>query len=132
MVNIVVLVGNLGKDPEVRHTTNGNAVANFSIATSEKWGDGSNLQERTTWHNIVVWGKQAESCGKYLSKGKKVFIQGRIQVREYEHEGKTRYITEIVARDVKFLTPRNEAEPHQESIPEPWAKPVDINDDIPF
>ena len=104
-VNMAIVVGNLGKDPEVRFTQSGRAVANFSIATSESWtGQDGNPQERTEWHRIVVWGKQAESCGQYLAKGRQVFVQGRIQSRSYEDKtGNTRYITEIVAQRVQFL-----------------------------
>ena len=105
MVNKVILVGNLGKDPEVRFTPNGRALAKFSVATSERWTDqDGNKQERTEWHNVVVWGKQAETCGQYLSKGRQVFIEGSIRTRQYDDkDGNKRYITEIVARDVRFL-----------------------------
>lgn len=104
-VNVAILVGNLGKDPEVRFTQSGRPVANFSIATSESWaGQDGNRQERTEWHNIVVWGKQAEMCGQYLAKGRQVYVQGRIQTRSYEDKtGNTRYITEVVAQRVQFL-----------------------------
>lgn len=104
-VNKVILVGNLGKDPEVRFTPSGRAVAKFSIATTESWLDQENSrQERTEWHNIVVWGKQAESCGQYLAKGRQVFIEGGIRSRSYDDkEGNKRYITEIIAHRVQFL-----------------------------
>lgn len=105
MVNKVFLIGNLGRDPEVRFTPSGRAVANFTVATSEKWSDADgNRKEHTEWHNIVVWGKQAETCGQYLSKGRQVFIEGTIRRREYEDkEGNKRHVTEIIARDVRFL-----------------------------
>jgi len=105
VVNKVILVGNLGKDPEVRFTPNGQAIAKFPIATTEKWRDQQGqMQERTEWHNIVVWGKQAETCGQYLAKGRQVFIEGRIQTRNYDDkDGNKRYITEIVAQNVRFL-----------------------------
>ncbi|HYD49347.1 MAG TPA: single-stranded DNA-binding protein [Terriglobales bacterium] len=105
MVNRVILIGNLGKDPEVRFTPNGRAVAKFPVATSEKWNDQEgNKQERTEWHNVVVWGKQAETCGQYLAKGQQVFIDGAIRSRQYDDkDGNKRYITEIIARDVRFL-----------------------------
>ena len=105
MVNKVILVGNLGKDPEVRFTPNGRALAKFSVATSERWTDQQGQkQERTEWHNVVVWGKQAETCGQYLSKGRQVFIEGSIRSRQYDDkDGNKRYITEVVARDVRFL-----------------------------
>ena len=104
-VNKVILVGNLGKDPEVRFTPSGRAVAKFPIATTESWMDQENSrQERTEWHNVVVWGKQAESCGQYLAKGRQVFIEGAIRSRSYDDkDGNKRYITEIVAQRVQFL-----------------------------
>src|SRR3989304_2021242 len=104
-VNKAILIGNLGKDPEVRFTANGKAVARFSIATSEVWNDAEgNRQERTEWHNIVVWGKQGESCGQYLAKGRQVYVEGSIRSRTYDDKsGNKRYITEIVAQRVRFL-----------------------------
>ena len=104
-VNKAILVGNLGRDPEVRFTGSGKAVANFSIATSEVFSDAQGQrQERTEWHNIVVWGKQAETCGQYLQKGRQVYIEGSIRTRQYDDkEGNKRYITEIVAQRVQFL-----------------------------
>jgi single-strand DNA-binding protein len=104
-VNKVILVGNLGKDPEVRFTPSGRAVARFTLATTESWMDQeSGRQERTDWHNIVVWGKQAESCGQYLAKGRQVYVEGRITSRSYDDkDGNKRYITEIVAQRVQFL-----------------------------
>lgn len=104
-VNKAILVGNLGRDPEVRFTGSGKAVANFSIATSEVFTDGQGQrQEKTEWHNIVVWGKQAETCGQYLQKGRQVYIEGSIRTRSYDDkEGNKKYITEIVAQRVQFL-----------------------------
>jgi single-strand DNA-binding protein len=105
-VNKVLLIGNLGRDPEVRYLPSGNPVANFSIATSENYTDRNGAkQERTDWHNIVVYGKQAELCGQYLKKGRQVFVEGRIAYRNYEAKdgsGK-RYVTDIVAQRVQFL-----------------------------
>ena len=139
-VNIAIVVGNLGKDPEVRFTQSGRAVANFSIATSESWtGQDGNPQERTEWHRIVVWGKQAESCGQYLAKGRQVFVQGRIQSRSYEDKtGNTRYITEIIAQRVQFLGGAGGAKASQEpqdqgfGDPSPSFQSPSIDDDIPF
>ena len=105
-VNRAILIGNLGKDPEVRYTPSGQPVCNFNIATSEKWTDKSSgqAQERTEWHRIVVWGKQAEPCGKYLQKGRSVYVEGRIQTREWtDKEGVKKYTTEINASTVEFL-----------------------------
>ncbi|MCA2979902.1 MAG: single-stranded DNA-binding protein [Myxococcaceae bacterium] len=104
-VNKVILVGNLGKDPEVRFTPSGAAVANFNIATNESWTDKSGQkQERTEWHRIVVWGKLAELCGEYLKKGRQCYVEGRLQTREWtDKEGKKNYTTEVVAQTVQFL-----------------------------
>ena len=104
-VNKAILVGNLGRDPELRQTPNGQAVVNFTLATSENWTDKSGeRQERTEWHRIVVWGRTAEMCNQYLSKGRTVYVEGRIQTREWEDkEGNKRYTTEIIANDVQFL-----------------------------
>jgi single-strand DNA-binding protein len=104
-VNKVIIVGNLGKDPEVRYTPSGRAVAKFPVATTDSWTDQENSrQERTEWHNIVVWGKQAENCGQYLSKGRQVYLEGAIRSRSYDDkDGNKRYITEIVAQRVQFL-----------------------------
>jgi single-strand DNA-binding protein len=104
-VNKVILIGNLGKDPEVRFTPGGQAVANFSIATHENWNDkNGQRQERTEWHRIVVWGKQAEHCGEYLKKGRQCYVEGRLQTREWtDKEGKKNYTTEVVANSVVFL-----------------------------
>ena len=104
-VNKAIVVGNLGKDPEVRFTQSGRAMARFPVATTETWMDQENgRQERTEWHNIVVWGKQAESCGQYLAKGRQVYIEGSIRSRSYDDkEGIKRYITEITAQRVQFL-----------------------------
>jgi len=104
-VNKVILVGNLGRDPEVRYTQSGTAVANFTLATNEVWNDKAGAkQERTEWHRIVVWGKQAEIAREYLSKGKQVYIEGSIQTRQWDDkEGNKRTTTEIKANRVIFL-----------------------------
>ena len=104
-VNKAILVGNLGKDPEVRFTGTGRAVCKFPLATTTSWNDNDgNKQERTEWHNIIVWGKQGENCGKFLSKGRQVFVEGEIRSRSYDDkDGNKRYITEIIAMNVRFL-----------------------------
>jgi single-strand DNA-binding protein len=104
-VNKVILVGNLGKDPELRYTPSGAAVATFSIATTERYKDrDGNRQEKTEWHNIVAWRQLAEICGKYLHKGKQVYIEGKIQTRSYDdRDGNKKYITEIVADQMQML-----------------------------
>ena len=104
-VNKVILIGNLGRDPELRYTQSGQAVANFTLATSERFANKSGeQQERTEWHRIVAWGKTGELCAQYLSKGRSVYIEGRLQTREWEDkEGQKRSTTEIVAQNVTFL-----------------------------
>ncbi len=104
-INKVIIVGNLGKDPELRHTPQGQPVANFPIATSESWNDKTGQkQERTEWHRVVVWGKLAELCGKYLSKGRKAYVEGRLQTRAWDgQDGQKRYTTEVIATTVQFL-----------------------------
>jgi single-strand DNA-binding protein len=105
-VNKVILIGNLGRDPELRYTPGGQPVANFSIATSESWNkkDGSGREERTEWHRIVAWGRTAELCAQYLSKGRTVYVEGRLQTREWENkEGQKQRTTEIVANTVQFI-----------------------------
>ena len=105
-VNKVILVGNLGADPDMRYTPSGQGVCELRLATSESWNDkNGQRQERTEWHRIVVWGKRAEVCSKYLSKGRQVYVEGRIQTRTYDDkDGNKRYITEIIASDVQFLS----------------------------
>ncbi len=104
-VNKVILVGNLGADPDMRYTPSGQGVCELRVATSESWNDkNGQRQERVEWHRIVVWGKRAEVCSKYLSKGRQVYVEGRIQTRTYDDkDGNKRYITEVIANDVQFL-----------------------------
>lgn len=104
-VNKVILIGNLGRDPEIRFTPGGQAVANFTLATTDTWNDkAGQKQERTEWHRIVVWGKLAELCGEYLKKGRQTYIEGRLQTREWQDkEGQKRTTTEVVASQVVFL-----------------------------
>lgn len=162
-VNKVILVGNLGRDPEVRYMPNGEAVANFSIATTENWKDKSGVkQEKTEWHNIVMYRRLAEIAGEYLKKGRPVYIEGRLQTRKWEKDGVTRYTTEIIGDQMQMLGSReggsggasydggmdqgsggyddyNQA-PARQSAPAPQAKPANtgggnfdnFEDDIPF
>jgi len=140
-VNKVIVVGNLGRDPELRYTPSGQPVASFSVATNERWNDRDGKpQERTEWHRIVVWGKQAENCANYLQKGRSVYIEGRLQTREWEDkEGQKRQTTEIVAQTVQFLGGRDGAGtgprpggagPARE--PGPSDAPPQDDKDIPF
>ena len=141
-LNKAMLIGNLGKDPELRYTTSGVAVATFSLATNEQWKDqDGNAQERTEWHNIVAWKKLAEICGEWLKKGKKVYVEGRIQNRSYDDKntGAKRYITEIVAENIIMLDSKGGTEGGSTSVStgESMAAPAGvpagrINDDLPF
>jgi len=110
-VNKAIILGNLGRDPEVRYTTDGNAVTTFSVATTETRKDrDGNSQEHTEWHRIVVFGRLAEVCGEYLAKGRSVYVEGSIRTRSWDdREGNKRYTTEIVGRTVQFLSPRGES-----------------------
>ena len=108
-VNKVIIVGRLGADPETKQVGNGGTVARLSVATSENWVDKEGQkQERTEWHRIVVWGKLAEICGRHLSKGRQVYVEGRLQTRSWEDNGQKKYSTEIVANTVQFLGGPNE------------------------
>jgi len=140
-LNKVMLIGNLGKDPEVRYTTSGQGVASFSIATTEKYKNKSgDWEEKTEWHNIVLWGKLAEIAKDYLSKGKTVFIEGRLQTRKWQDkDGRDRYTTEIVGDRMQMLSPKGDGARSAGSRDgnEPTAAyddPVGYNqeDDIPF
>ena len=148
-LNKVLLIGNLGKDPEVRYTSSGKAVATFTLATSQQWKDqGGTDQERTEWHRIVAWGRLGEVCGEYLSKGRQVYIEGRIQSREWEdQEGNKRTTVEIVANDMIMLggrgagggrgrddSPPSDRGPQggQQRRPDRSYEPPPPEDDIPF
>ncbi len=140
-VNKVVLIGNLGKDPELRYAPSGAAVVNFSLATSEQWKDQEgNPQEKTSWHNIVMWGKLAEIAAEYLKKGNKVYVEGRIQYRDYEgKDGNKRYVTEIVANDLVMLGSRQERGEsaggslgREEAAPGAPPSVSEEKDDLPF
>ena len=105
MLNKVQLIGNLGRDPEVKATNGGESVATFNVATSERWkGKDGQMQEATEWHNVVVWGKLAGICGDYLNKGMKVYIEGRLKQRKYTgKDGVEKYVTEIICNEMKML-----------------------------
>ena len=134
MINKAILIGNLGADPEVRYTQDGKAVANFRMATTETWKkqDGSK-DEHTEWHRVVAFGRLGEICGQYLSKGSKVYIEGRIQTREWEKDGVKRYTTEILAREMKMLSTRGAGGQNAGAGSEepPYPEPV-MGDDVPF
>ncbi len=144
-VNKVIIVGRLGADPEVKAVGQGSTVTRLNVATSESWmGKDGQKQERTEWHRIVVWGKLAEICGKHLSKGRQVYVEGRLQTRQWEdQQGQKKYTTEIVANTVQFLGSAGERTADNSSKaasssedfgfqdfgPEPS---FNTNDDIPF
>lgn len=137
-VNKVILIGNLGKDPDFRVTPGGQPVASFSIATTEKWNDKSgNKQERTEWHNIVLWSRLAEIANQYLRKGSPVYIEGRLQTRSWEdRDGNRRYTTEVVGNALQMLGRRgNDGDPGPSEAPAPApAEPRgdEVSDDLPF
>ncbi len=151
-VNKVILVGNVGNDPEVRYMPNGNAVANISIATSDSWKDRNTgeQQERTEWHRVVFFNRLAEIVEQYVKKGTKLYLEGRLQTRSYEQDGVKKYSTEIVANEMQMLDSRGAAGTNQEfgdQSNEPSASPQDsaqnsdqqgsanfdnFDDDIPF
>ncbi|HMQ10263.1 MAG TPA: single-stranded DNA-binding protein [Oligoflexia bacterium] len=143
-VNKVILIGRLGADPEVKYTQTGAAVANLSVATNEYWKnkDGQK-EEKTEWHRVVLWSKLAELASQYLSKGKQVYIEGRLQTRSWEDQnGQKRYTTEIVGNTMQFLSPVAEGGMQSSTqlppdLPPPsdmpmGANPNDVEDDIPF
>ena len=158
-INKVILIGNLGRDPETRYMQNGNAVTNFSVATSETWRDKStgDNQERTEWHNVVCFAKLGEIAGEYLKKGSKVFIEGSLRTSSWEADGQKKYRTEVIARDMQMLDSRgsgmgggmgggmndggyNQTPPaNQQRAPQPASQDgaamvadEDFDDDIPF
>ena len=136
-VNKVILIGNLGRDPELRHTQSGQAVCNFTLATTEKWKDKSGEQvENTEWHRIVAWGKTGELCAQYLEKGRTCYIEGRIQTREWENqEGQKQRTTEINANTVQFLggkQERSEPERGEQSSGGGGFSAPTSDDKIPF
>ncbi len=137
-LNKVMLIGNLGKDPEVRYTASGQAVASFNLATSEKFKNKNGEQEeRTEWHRVTLWSRLAEIAGEYLSKGKTVYIEGRLQTREYEKDGIKRYTTEIVGEKMQMLSPKGErsggdSPSASRSGAGSYEEPPFQDDDIPF
>lgn len=147
MLNKVMLIGNLGADPEVRYTQDGTCVCNIRVATTERWkGKDGAQQERTEWHRVVLWGRLGEIASQYLAKGRQVYIEGRIETRKWtDKEGNDRYTTEIRAQNMQMLGGRGEA-PSAEPAPERQAQPaksdpfagsssfeeVPEDDDIPF
>jgi len=134
-VNKVILIGNLGRDPEISYTPAGLAIAKFSIATSDTWKDKAtgDKREKTEWHRVVVFGKLAEICGEYLVKGKQVFIEGRLQTSSWEKDGIKRYSTDIIASEMRMLGSKNDYNaPAGASTDTPFVPEQEPKDDIPF
>lgn len=133
MVNKAILVGRLGKDPEVRYTPEGLMVTNFSLATDEQWKDKNGQKvQKTEWHRIVTFGKLAEICANYLVKGKMVFVEGRIQTRAWEDkDGVKRYSTEIIATDMRMLDSKGQGKSADAPADAPFT-PETTDDDVPF
>jgi single-strand DNA-binding protein len=136
-VNKVILIGNLGRDPEVRFTQGGTPVANFTMATTDRWSDPSGeKKEKTEWHKIVVWGKQAEIAGEYLRKGRPVYIEGSLQTREWtDRDGNKRYTTEVRAFNMQFLGRPDDRGAASTTAPaDDMGEPAGgfAEDDIPF
>ncbi|MCD6261743.1 MAG: single-stranded DNA-binding protein [Deltaproteobacteria bacterium] len=134
-VNKVILIGRLGRDPEIRYTPSGVAVANFSIATSEEWTDKNTgqKQERTEWHRIVAWRRLGEICGEYLHKGSQVYIEGRLQTRSWEDgDSNTRYTTEIIAQNMQMLGNVNKTDSNRTSSNQFEGPPVVTEEEPPF
>lgn len=137
-INKAILIGNLGKDPELRYTSAGVAVATFSVATNESWKDqDGNVQERTQWHNIVAWRKIAEVCSEYLKKGSRIYVEGRIQYRTYDDKnGVKRYVTEIVLDQMVMLDGRggtgSSSSTDAGAPPPPEESSGGKADDLPF
>lgn len=140
-VNKVILVGNLGRDPETRYLPNGDPVCNFSIATTDNWKDKATgeRKERTEWHNIVIYRKLAEIAQQYLKKGRPVYIEGSLHTRKWEKDGITRYTTEIIATSMQMLGSKDSAPSNSanQSAPQPQAQQPattdqEFEDDIPF
>ncbi len=134
-VNKVILIGNLGADPEIRYTPGGVAVANLRLATTENWTNKEGQREtRTEWHRVVAFGRLAEICGEHLSKGRQIFIEGRIQTRQWEdRDGIKRYTTEIIATTMQMLgRPEDRSAPTAEDKPAGAEPAPSEPDDIPF
>ncbi|TVS11639.1 MAG: single-stranded DNA-binding protein [Wenzhouxiangella sp.] len=144
-INKVILIGNLGADPETRHTAGGNAVANLSVATSEAWRDRQSGEQRenTEWHRVVLFGKLAEIAGEYLRKGGKVYLEGRLQTRKWQdRDGNDRWTTEIIANEMQMLDSRGGSGSMEDSSgsysrsdsgnKSPAPSPEGLEDDIPF
>ena len=131
-LNKVILIGNLGRDPEVKYTQSGLAVVNLSIATSETWTKDGNTETKTVWHNIVAFSKLGETCGKYLTKGKQVYIEGKLQTDEWEKDGVKRYSTKIIANQMLMLGGNESGGQPAKPVQQVHPEPAEVDDDAPF
>lgn len=133
MVNKVILVGNLGADPEIRYTQDGTPAASFTVATTERWkGKDGQVQEHTEWHKVTAWRRLAEICGEYLAKGSRVYIEGKLQTRKWQDKnGQDRFTTEIVAHEMKMLSPNGSSGSTGSSGYSP-GEPHPMDDSVPF
>lgn len=139
-LNKVTIIGNLGKDPEVRYMPSGEAICNFSVACNEQWKkkDTGEKQEHTEWFRVTVFGKLAEVCSKYLTKGKQVYIEGKLRTRSYEKDGETKYATDLICSEMKMLGVKSDSDGSEQpskytSKPSSKANEEDsFDDDIPF
>jgi single-strand DNA-binding protein len=132
-LNKVMLIGHLGKDPELKYTEKGTAYCTFSVATTESYKDeNGNKIDKTEWHNIVVWRKLAEICGQYLKKGSKIYCEGKLQTDSYEKDGVKKYSTRIVMTDMSMLDSKPKNDNVSESVNEKVSKDESDKDDLPF
>ena len=133
-INKVILVGNLGNDPEQRSMPNGNAVTNITIATSESWNDknGGGKQERTEWHKVVFFGKLAEIAGQYLKKGSSVYVEGSLRTNQWEKDGQKHYTTEVIASEMQMLGGKQDGGQSNGYTPPATQAKEDFSDSIPF
>ncbi len=139
-LNKVMLIGRLGTKPEIRYTQSGQAVCNFNMATTERWGTGAEQQERTEWHRVVFWGRRGEIMAQYLDKGSLIYLEGRLQTRKWtDKNGNDRYTTEVVGRDFQFLEKRGSGGggggsdyPPPPTDADFGGGPMEDDDDVPF
>lgn len=135
MLNKVMLIGNVGREPEFKSTPNGTAIVNLPLATTEKWTDKQGQkQERTEWHRVTLYNRLAEIAGQYVQKGSKLYIEGKIVTNSYEKDGEKRYSTEIIANSMQFLSSSQQSQQAPKPAPQhqPSAQPDPFDDDIPF
>lgn len=135
MINKVILIGNLGADPEVRYTQDGTAAASFTVATTERWkGKDGQMQEQTEWHRVTAWRRLAEICGEYLAKGSRVYIEGKLQTRKWQdQQGNDRFTTEIIAREMKILSGgKGKSDSGSGGHGDGYRQSTNTGDDVPF